>query len=196
MKGATMFRRSLDHNLEIRDFEPEDAEPAFAVVDRNRAYLREWLPWVDQTRSTQDLARFIDRTIAQNRAGNGPQAGIWLNGAFAGSIGCHPIDWANRSCSIGYWLDASRQAKGTMTRCCIAMLDHLFEELRLHRVEIRCGATNYRSCAIPKRLGFRQEGLAREAEWVSGRWVDLSVWAMLDREWGDPLVARLRSEFR
>ena len=31
---------------------------------------------------------------------------------FAGSIGCHPIDWPNRSCSIGYWLDAgSTRAK-------------------------------------------------------------------------------------
>jgi len=63
------------------------------------------------------------------------------------------------------------------------MLDYLFEELGLHRVEIRCGTGNTRSCAIPERLGFTREGLLREAEWVNDRWLDLLVWGMLEVEW-------------
>jgi ribosomal-protein-serine acetyltransferase len=63
------------------------------------------------------------------------------------------------------------------------MLEYLFDALELHRVEIRCGTGNTSSCAIPARLGFVQEGVARESQLVSGRWIDLSIWSMLREEW-------------
>ena len=60
------------------------------MVERNRAYLREWLPWVDFTASPEDLRRFIVKVREQFASGRGPQCGIWIDGAFAGSMGCHP----------------------------------------------------------------------------------------------------------
>jgi ribosomal-protein-serine acetyltransferase len=178
-----MFRLEVAPGLELRQFEPRDANAAFAAVTRLRPYLREWLPWVDETRSALDIRSFIARAVTQYEEGHGPQAGIWLDGALVGSVGCHPIDWANRSCSIGYWLDAACQGRGIMTRCCTAMLDYLVGDVRLHRVEIRCGVGNVKSCAIPRRLGFVREGVVREAEWVNDRWVDLVVWGMLAQDW-------------
>ena len=97
-----MFARRVAPGIEIRLFEPRDAEPVFAVVERNRAYLREWLPWVDFTVSPAELRSFIVKVREQFASGRGPQCGVWIDGAFAGSVGCHPIDWANRNCSIGY----------------------------------------------------------------------------------------------
>ena len=41
----------VDENLELRQTMPEEAEEMFAVVDANREYLREWLPWLDNTTS-------------------------------------------------------------------------------------------------------------------------------------------------
>ncbi len=178
-----MFRRKVAPGLEIRHFELRDAEAVLAVVERNRSRLREWLPWVDQTRSVEDIRQFIARAIAQTEAGRGPQAIIWEGEELAGSIGFHPINWPNRSASIGYWLDVEHQGRGLITRCCASLLGYAFHELRLHRVEIRCGTGNVRSCAIPQRLGFTREGVAREAEWVGDRWVDLVVWSMLAGEW-------------
>ena len=160
-----------------------DAEPAFAAVEHNREHLRQWLPWVDYTRTSADIRDFISRVQVQFDANQGPQVGIWVNGAFSGSLGCHAIDWANRSSSIGYWIDAAQQGRGLITRCCVVMLDYLFHEMALHRVEIRCGTGNRRSCAIPERLGFTREGVVREAEWVNDRWVDLVVWGMLEQDW-------------
>jgi ribosomal-protein-serine acetyltransferase len=179
-----MLRRAVDAGLEMRQFDLPDADPVFALVERNRAYLREWLPWVDQTHTAGDVGEFIRGSMAQHEAGLGPNCGIWLEGELAGSIGCHTIDWANRKVSLGYWVDAARQGSGIVTRCCASMLDYLFEELELHRVVIQCGTGNTRSCAIPRRLGFTREGVEREAEWTAGRWVDLVVWSMLRQEWG------------
>ena len=178
-----MFQRKVSPGVEIRQFELEDAGAVFAAVERNRAYLREWMPWVDPTRSADDVREFISRTRAQYEANHGPQTGVWVDGVLSGSIGCHPIDWANRNCSIGYWIDAGLQGRGIVTECCATMLDYLIDEARLHRVEIRCGTGNLRSCAIPSRLGFTREGVARGAEWVSGRWVDLVVWSVLESDW-------------
>ena len=95
----------------------------------------------------------------------------------------HPIDWPNRNCSIGYWIEQRYQGKGIMTRCCESMLDYLFDDLGLHRVTIQCGVANTKSCAIPERLGFTREGLIREGEWVNDRWLDLLSWGMLEQDW-------------
>ncbi len=177
------FRLEVDSALALRQFEEADALEVFAAVERNRARLREWLPWVDHTASAADITQFIRRTRAQYEAGLGPQCVILWHGAVAGSLGCHPIDWANSSCAVGYWLDSACEGKGLITKCTATMLDHLFERLSLHRVEIRCATGNFRSCAVPKRLGFAREGIVREAERVNSRWLDLVVWSMLDRDW-------------
>jgi ribosomal-protein-serine acetyltransferase len=164
-------------------FQAADAGPLFAVVERERAHLRQWLPWVDRTRTVDDIRLFIARVTEQYNDQRGPNCGIWIEGELAGSVGCHPIDWANYQCSVGYWLAAGREGRGVVTRCCEALIDYLLDELRLHRVVIQCGTANTRSCAIPARLGFRHEGVLREAEWVNDRWVDLMVWSLLEGEW-------------
>jgi ribosomal-protein-serine acetyltransferase len=178
-----MFRLDVAPGIEIRLFQPEDAPAVFAAVERNRAWLREWLPWVDSTHSPDDVGAFITKVREQYANQQGPQGGIWVEGELRGGFGVHPIDWAHRNCSIGYWIEEAFAGHGIVSRSCIAMLNHLFDELHVHRVEIRCGTGNFRSCAIPQRLGFQREGVAREAEWVGGRWIDLVVWSMLEDDW-------------
>jgi ribosomal-protein-serine acetyltransferase len=169
--------------VEMKLFETSEAPRLFALVEQNRDRLRRWLPWVDQTHTPDEVRLFILRVLDQYHSNQGPQTGIWVDGVLAGTVGCHPIDWANRNCSIGYWVDSAQEGKGVITRSCAVLLDYLFDELGLHRVEIRCGTGNSRSCAIPQRLGFTKEGIAREAEWVGGRWVDLVVWGILEETW-------------
>jgi ribosomal-protein-serine acetyltransferase len=180
-----MFRLKVAPGIQLKLFETTEAKVLFALVERNRERLREWLPWVDQTRSAEDVRMFIMRVLEQYHSNLGPQAGVWVDGVLGGTIGCHPIDWPNRNCSLGYWLDGAQEGRGVMTRCCEALAGYAFDELKLHRLEIRCGTGNARSCAIPQRLGFTKEGVAKGAEWVNGRWVDLVVWAMLEDDWRD-----------
>ena len=155
----------------------------FAAVDRNRQHLRRWLPWVDRSHSPEDIGIFLEHSLAAFARGEELHAGIWIRGQLAGSVGHHKIDAPNRSTSIGYWLDAAAEGKGVMTRCCRALLQHLFVERGLHRVEIRCATGNTRSCAIPARLGFAREGVLREAEWVNDRFYDLVVWSLLEQDY-------------
>jgi ribosomal-protein-serine acetyltransferase len=178
-----MFSRTLAPNIKVRLFELRDAEAIFVAVERNRTYLREWLPWVDPTRTPAEVRSFISRVQLQYENNQGPQGGIWIGGNFAGAIGCHPIDLHNKACSIGYWIEEQHSGKGIVTRCCVVLLDYLFFDLGLHRVVIQCGTGNRKSSAIPQRLGFTREGTSRQGEWVNDRWVDLEVWSMLQDEW-------------
>ncbi len=173
----------IDEDTELRIYEERYAQEVAELVDRNRAYLRQWLPWLDSSRTVEDSKAFIKSSLQQFADNEGFQTGLWYQGRLAGGIGYHPINWASRKVEIGYWLDESFQGKGLMTKACRILVTYAFEELGLNKVEIRCAPENIRSCAIPKRLDFTQEGILREAEWLYDHFVDLVVYGMLVREW-------------
>jgi ribosomal-protein-serine acetyltransferase len=186
-----VFRRAVAPGIEIKLLEVRDAEALFAAVERNRAYLGEWLPWVEGTQRAEDLRHFIEDVVAVQWIENrGPHCGIWAEGALVGSIGCHPIDWTNRACSLGYWIESSRQGQGLVTRSVAAMLEYLFDSKRLHRVVIQCAVGNLRSGGIPERLGFTKEGVLRHAQLIGDRCLDLAVWSILEEEWRGRHMAR------
>jgi len=173
----------IDEETELRIYEERHAQEVTERVDQNRAYLRQWLPWVDNSRTVEDSKAFIKYSLQQFANNEGFQTGIWYKRKFAGGIGYHPIDWVDRKVEMGYWLGESFQGKGLMTKACRTLITYAFAELELNKVEIYCATENIRSCAIPKRLGFQQEGILRDAEWIYDHFVDHAVFGMLTREW-------------
>jgi ribosomal-protein-serine acetyltransferase len=173
----------IDEDTELRIYEERHSQEVAELVDRNREYLRQWLPWVDSSRTVEDSRAFVKSSLQQFANNEGFQTGIWYQGRLAGGIGYHPINWVSRKVEIGYWIGESFQGKGLVTKACRTLITYAFEELGLNKVEIRCATKNIRSCAIPKRLGFTQEGILRDAEWLYDYFVDLVVYGMLAREW-------------
>jgi ribosomal-protein-serine acetyltransferase len=178
--------RPISPDAELRLLSLEHAEELFALIDRNRAHLRRWLPWLDSVTTFEDERVFLRRAEEQASAGVAFNCGVFVDGKIAGGIGAHPIDRANRKVDIGYFLAAQHQRKGLMTAACRAIVGHLFDELNLNRVMIYCATGNLRSRAIPQRLGFQLEGIHREAEWLYDHFVDLASYSMLAREWNRP----------
>ena len=178
-----MFRFVIGDDLELRLFEDRHAQELFALTDENRGQLRPWLPWIDRTQSPADSLNMIKGGMQQFADNSGFQAGIWFRGDLSGVIGFHYISWVNRKTEIGYWLGASFQGQGLMTRACRAMVTYAFDEFELNRVEIRCATDNIRSRAVPERLGFKEEGVLRQVEWRNDHFGDLVVYGMLASEW-------------
>ena len=178
-----MFSHKLSENTELRLLEERHAQELTDLTDRNREYLRAWLPWVDANRTVEDRKNFIRGTLKQFAENNGFVAGIWHEGRLAGVISYVGIDWDNRTTEVGYWLGEEFQGQGLVTAACRALVDHAFEELGLNRVSIACATENKKSCAIPERLGFRREGVQRQAEWLYDHFVDHVVYAALASEW-------------
>jgi len=173
----------IDGSVELRQIAESDAEELTVLIDRNRSHLRQWLPWLDYSRGVQDTARFIGRSIAQAEDSNGYQFGIVCNGRLAGVIGEHYVDSTNLKTELGYWLDAGHQGSGIMTRAAARLTDYAFNEQDCNRVLLHCAMGNIKSRAVAERLGFIQEGILREAEWLYDHYVDLVLYSMLKRDW-------------
>jgi ribosomal-protein-serine acetyltransferase len=174
-----MFSYSLGDDAELRLLEEPHAYALYALTEANRAYLREWLPWLDETQSVDDTRRFVRIATQQFASNQGYECGVWWRGELVGTIGNHRIDWRNGATSIGYWIGEGYQGHGLMTRACRALVAHAFDTLHLQRVEIRVATGNLRSRAIPERLGFREEGILRQVEWLYDHYVDHVVYGRL-----------------
>ncbi len=159
------------------------APELYALIDKNRVRLREWLPWVGWSFGPDDLIAFIKERERDNASRDSLTTVILVNGAMCGAVGLHTIDKRDRRTSIGYWLDPEFEGRGIMTKACRAIVTEGFRVFGLHRIEIRCATGNAKSSAIPRRLGFVEEGILREAEWLYDHWVDLRVFSMLEQHW-------------
>lgn len=179
-----MFSHIIEPGLELRIHEERFVEEVYNVCVANREHLRQFMPWADKVKSADDTRDFIKRGLQQFASNNGFQCGIWERGRFVGAVGFHWIKWDAKLTEIGYWLAADAQGRGLMTKACRALIAHAFDAWKLNKVEIRCDVENARSRAVPKRLGFVEEGtLRRILQSGSGEMRDGVVYGMLAEEW-------------
>ncbi len=174
-------RVDLPDGCTLRLLDERDADELERVVAANHDHLARWLPWVEATAAAGVEARreYVRRARRQAEANDGFQTAVVAGGAIVGVVGFHHVDWANRSTSLGYWLAADRQGRGIMTAAVRALVRHAFEVWQLNRVEIRVAVGNARSAAIPRRLGFAEEGILRQAERHADVYKDIVVYSLL-----------------
>ena len=56
-----MFCLTVDDEIKLCLREERHADELFALVDTNRIYLRDWLPWLDFNTTADDTRKFIKR---------------------------------------------------------------------------------------------------------------------------------------
>lgn len=81
--------------------------------------------------------------------------------------------------SVGYWIGENYARQGYMTEALAAAADYGFGQLTLHRIEAACLPKNEASRGLLEKVGFRQEGQAREYLKINGRWEDHLLFALL-----------------
>ena len=175
-------------DMELRPVEMAHESAWLRATLHNLTRLCEWMPWARPDYSAADNFGFLQRTAAENRLGTALTCGIWRKDELAGAMAFHRFENNGRSGSIGYWVCGNHEGQGVVSRACRALMAEGFERIGLHRIEIRCATGNHRSRAVPSRLGFREEGILRESEWLpygsaGPRWVDLCVFGILKPEW-------------
>jgi ribosomal-protein-serine acetyltransferase len=177
----------IDDSLNIRLFEHNHADDLFNLTINSKESVGKWLEFPNATKCAGDSLNFIERVRSRYNDNNGFWAGIWNNGELVGSIGLLFIDWENKKTEIGYWLGTEYEGRGFATRSCQALIDQIFNEMQLNRIEINVKVGNKRSKLIPKRLGFQLDGVLRQSELFDGQFHDVEVYSLLFEDWKDKL---------
>jgi len=178
-----MLYREINDALSLSQLTPSHAPSLFELTDKNRQFLRPWLPWVDFTVHLEDTQKYIEQQHALACEKKALQVAIEYKNNAIGIIGYHEFDLANDTGSIGYWLGEEYNGSGFMTMAVKEMVSIGFSDFALNRIEIQCATENVKSRAIPERLGFTQEGTLRSAEKVVGGYLDMVVYGLLKSEY-------------
>jgi len=177
--SVSMFSYKISAEIELRLLEERHAEQVFALIVEDR----ERHPELDKNLSLDDVKKKISHDLALFVDNKGLNVGVWYQGILAGTVRYHEIDWPNRSTELGYWVGGAYEGLGLITKTCRVLIDYAFKELGLNRVVINCAVGNQKSRAIPERLGFIQEGVLRQSEWLQDHFTDMAVYGLLASEW-------------
>ncbi len=173
----------VDDELSIIVPTSEDAVELFSLVDDNRKYLREWLPWLDTNLSVKDELDFIEISQKDRIQGS---SGVWLireKNDLVGTISINWIDWDNKSCGLGYWISEDKVGKGIVNRCCKSLINNLILNNQIHRFVIEAAVENHASRKVAENLGMRLEGIIKDRELLYGAYVDAALYAITAPEW-------------
>ena len=173
----------IDGNTILELTAIKHAEGLYDAVNKNRKHLSEFLPWVSKMQSLADCKQYIENCESLYRQKKEVSFVILFDGVPVGRIGLHHMNMENKNASIGYWLTKNAEGKGIISMSCKRLITYGFEELGLHRIEIKAAVKNVKSQAIPQKLNFAKEGILREAELVNGVYLDLVLYSMLRDEW-------------
>src|SRR5690606_31694104 len=90
---------------------------------------------------------------------------------------------ASECCSLGYWMGEQHAGKGLMSDAIRSLLPHVFDRMRLHRIEAACIPDNTRSQRLLEKVGFRREGYLNGYLKINGTWRDHLLYALVAEDW-------------
>ncbi len=185
--------RIITPQLLIRCYDPSDAQMLQTSVTESLEHLLPWMPWA--TAEPEAVETKIER-LRQFRAkfdlGQDFIYGIFnpQGTRLMGGTGLHTRVGAD-ALEIGYWIHKDFINHGYATETSAALTKVAFEIHKVERVEIHCATENLRSAAVPRKLGYSQDGTLRRRGFASGRKVDHMIWSMFADEYLNSPCAKI-----
>ena len=179
-RKSNIMTIEVDSDLELRLLEQSDSIHIFNTIDSQRKYLGKWLPFVEFTNELSDTEKFVESVVNASEERFEYTFTIRKRKEFVGVIGFKDTNRVNKKSEIGYWLSESHQKEGIITKSVDTLCGFAFNELNLNRIQIKCAVDNTPSIKIPKRLGFKFEGIERQGELLTGNiFTDLEIYSKL-----------------
>lgn len=102
-----------------------------------------------------------------------------------GTLHCEKLNGGyTDTVAISYMLfDTSKHNKGYATEAVITLVDYLFNNRRLNRIQILVPVKNEASMRVAEKAGFTHEGVARGAFLLEGEDTDMHIYSLLRKEW-------------
>ena len=138
-----------------------------------------------------DARQFVRSSQAALRDGTRLELAIRrrTDGRFLGMVGLKILSREHAVGHLGYWIARPFWGQGYATEAATKVYGLAFRTLKLHRLETGVFPGNERSIRILRGLGFRREGVFREAYRIDGKWRDSLRFGVLST---DPRPSRGR----
>lgn len=184
MEKVYLPNEILSERVILKRHSTDLASQMFQYVDKDRARLRKFLPWVDTTKTLEDELNYIKFANDQWDKHLLFDYGIYRKSdiLYMGNCGVHTISWSHNRCELGYWILGDFEGQGYMSESVQALEKVLFE-VGFNRVEIRCDPANLRSARVPQKNNYQFEGILKQNFIHDDRYVDTKVFAKLKSEW-------------
>ncbi|QLK24852.1 GNAT family N-acetyltransferase [Natrinema zhouii] len=99
-----------------------------------------------------------------------------------GTVGLHSFDREARNAELGYWIAPEHHERGYGTDAAERVVRYAFDQLGLHRIAARVFEFNEPSRRLLESVGFTQEGVHRDVEFVDGEYHDVYWYGLLEDE--------------
>lgn len=172
-----MFPQLETTRLLLTHFLPEDQEFVFEALSHPEVIQHYGVNYttLEATRVQMEWFSklFTERTgiwwKIVDKASNRPVGGIGMNNYQA----------HHHKTEIGYWLLPDNWGKGIISEALRVMLDYLFREWMIHRVEAVVEEGNAKSARVLEKAGFIYEGTMRDCEVKNGSYISLQMFSLL-----------------
>lgn len=165
---------------------------------RNESWLQHWEPtsahnWADRN-SVTAWPPLLSALRRSGRAGTMLPFVILYGGRVVGQLNVsNVVHGALRSCTVGYWVDSGVAGRGIVPTALALAIDHCFDAVGLHRVEVDIRPENAASLRVVEKLGLRREGYYERFLDIDGEWRDHVAFAITAEEVrGRSMVSRLQ----
>lgn len=172
--------------LILRRFTRRDVNSVTEAVQSSLSDLNEWLPWAHPGYRKDDATTYIKDSGEAWKEGRAYDFAIRRRvdtRRHLGNISIWPVSRLTRTGEIGYWVRTDATTHGIATEATAAVVKMGFEDLGYHKLTLRIAIGNRASERVAEKLGFSREGVLREELLIRGRWVDHTLFSLLEREY-------------
>jgi RimJ/RimL family protein N-acetyltransferase len=141
-----------------------DVADMVVAINESLDHLRPWMAWAQTPATSESMGLFAGQADSAWRSGREffsvvrrGQSGV------VGGTGLHARQGPG-VLEIGYWVHVDHVGQGVASAAAAALTEAAFALPRVERVEIHCVASNLRSAAVPRRLGYHRVESGAPAE--------------------------------
>lgn len=168
-----MLRRPEPRDIEALYQQKNDPEVAALLGGFSMGYARQDISdWIERHRKRADEAVWVMADAETDRC--------------LGHVGLYQIDNRVRTAEFAIMLgDKDSWGRGIGKRATRFAISYGFAWLNLNRIHLSYIASNARAGRLYEGLGFKQEGVLRQAQFKDGRFLDVILMSLLRSEFDE-----------
>ncbi|MBP9707156.1 MAG: GNAT family N-acetyltransferase [Oligoflexales bacterium] len=182
--SATALPILYSDRLLLRPLTPKDSKSIFAYAsDPEVSRFTLW----DTHKTEADSANFIREYALKNYSAKIPEpwgiAFLDQPNTIIGTIGCFWVSKDDHCMELAYAIGKDYWGKGIVVESAKLVLDFIFNNFKVERIQCRCKVENKASARVMEKLGFKYEGILRHQIFHQNRYWDMYHSAILKNEW-------------